>query len=626
MSGKTGSRTWLRRFSKITAVFTLFLVFAGGMVTSTGSGLSVPDWPNTYGYFMFFYPLSQMVGGILYEHSHRLLASIVGLLTVILAIWIWRVESRKWLKIVGLAAVVAVVIQGILGGLTVLFLLPTSVSVLHGVLAQSFFCLIIFIAYALSTEWQRERPGSPDRPKPAGSFRWSLLATGFLFLQLILGALMRHTGSGLAILDFPLAGGRVIPLLDQNFLYSVNQARFEMGLDAVTLPQVVIHFLHRVGALVVTVMTVGLSYSLVKRRRFEKRFVALAVLLGFLLVTQWVLAGLVIWTQKSPWITTAHQWTGALLLGTSFFISLRLIRSFRFSPRAMWSRASALVELTKPGITGLVLVSVFIGFYLAAQTGGASLSELTWRLIHLLMGSALVSGGLGTLNEFVERRYDSRMLRTRNRPIPAGRVSPREALIFGLLISVAGITQLAVAVNGITALLAAVTLLLYIGVYTPLKRMTNWNTLIGAVPGAMPPVGGWVAFTGSLHPSAWILFAILFLWQIPHFFSIGRIYRRDYRRAGFKMLPVSDERGTQTFAWVLVSSLGLLVCSLFLFTTGLAGALYLAGATVLGLAFLAVGTDAAVHRTNARAKRLLIASVLYLPALLTTLVLDRALP
>lgn len=629
MSGKTGNSVWLRRLSKITAAFTLILVFAGGLVTSTGSGLAVPDWPNTYGHFMFFFPLNRMVGGILYEHSHRLLASFVGLLTVVLAVWLWRVESRKWLKMVGMTAAAAVAVQGLLGGITVLFLLPTPVSVLHGVLAQSFFCFTVFIAYALSKEWRRDTSHLDGKSLPVGTLRWSVLATGAVLLQLVLGAVMRHSGSGLAIPDFPLAGGRIIPLFNQDFLFTVNQARFDLGLDPVTLPQVVIHFLHRVGAVVVTITGAGLSVSLFRELRYEKRFLLLALFLSLLLITQWILAGWVIWTAKSPWITTFHQWTGALMLGTSFFTMLRIIHLFGFSPRlalrTTWSRVSALWELTKPGITALILVSVFIGFYLAVRNAGASLSGVTWPLIHLLVGSALVSGGVGVLNEYVEREFDGRMYRTRNRPLPTGRVTPRLALTFGLFISAAGIGYLAVLVKGLTALLAALTLVLYIGLYTPLKRKTNWNTVIGAVPGAMPPLGGWAAFTGNLHPGAWILFAILFLWQIPHFFSIGRIYRRDYSRAGFKMLPVSDNEGTVTSGWIVFSCAGLLICSLFLFTAGLAGGVYLAGAALLGVMFLAVGTDAAIHRTNARARRLLLASVLYLPSLLAVLMLDRGL-
>ena len=194
----------LRWFSKFTAFSTLILIFAGGLVTSTNSGLSVPDWPNTYGEFMFSFPYSKWVGGIFYEHIHRLTASFVGILTLLLSIFLWRFEERKWMHKLGWTALTAVIFQGLLGGLTVLFFLPTAISMTHGILAQSFFCLTIAIAFFLSDEWAKPSPKNLDLIDKS-IVRWILILTGVIYMQLIFGALMRHTGSGLAVLDFPFS-------------------------------------------------------------------------------------------------------------------------------------------------------------------------------------------------------------------------------------------------------------------------------------------------------------------------------------------------------------------------------------------------------------------------------------
>ncbi|MEE9165843.1 MAG: heme o synthase [Candidatus Neomarinimicrobiota bacterium] len=621
-------RLTLRGFSKFASFSTLILLFAGGLVTSTGSGLAVPDWPNTYGHFMFTFPPSKMVGGILYEHAHRLIASIVGLLILILAVWLWRSEPRPWVKKLGVVALLTVIAQGILGGVTVLFLLPTAVSVAHGVLAQTFFCLTIAIAYFMSREWQTGTESS-DTPYRKRLLRWSAISATLIFVQLILGAVMRHTGSGLAILDFPLAGGRVIPPFNGDFLNSVNAARFELGLDPVTLYQVVLHFVHRVGAVMVMSGIAGTSFLVFRHERTNRNVLLLTLCFDSLLIVQLLLAGFVIWTAKSPLVTTFHVWVGALMLGTSVLMSLKSYRLVHGSQplrvRGVLSRISSLWELTKPRITGLVLVATFLGFYLAAGESGQSVLENRWLLLHLLFGSALASGGVGVLNEFLEWKYDSLMHRTRSRPIPSGNVTPATALLFGVIISLVGTVHLAVFVNLATAGLAFATLLLYLFVYTPLKRKTVWNTLIGAIPGALPPIGGWLAVGEQVSPAAWILFGILLLWQIPHFFSIARIYRKDYRRAGFKMLPVVDERGTVTFLYVVACCAALTLWSLMLSLAGPAGKTYFYGAAILGIAFLLVGVDAALRRKNSTVKRLLLASVLYLPALLAILFMDRTL-
>jgi cytochrome c oxidase assembly protein subunit 15 len=287
---------FLHGFAVVVAAATLALIVAGGLVTSTESGLSVPDWPTTYGHNMFTFPLSKMVGGIRFEHTHRLIASAVGMLTIVLAVWLARREERRWVRRLGYLALATVVAQGILGGITVLYLLPTPVSVAHGCLAQIFFCVTITIAVVTSPRWREAPPASLAagfRRTPAA--RLAALAAGAVFLQLLVGAVMRHTKAGLAIPDFPLSLGRIVPPLD-------------------TFP-VAIAFTHRVGALLVAVCVAFAAVRAIRSGRpgVEKAAIALTVLV----VIQIALGAMTVLTGKSVLVTTAHVATGALLLGTT---------------------------------------------------------------------------------------------------------------------------------------------------------------------------------------------------------------------------------------------------------------------------------------------------------------------
>ncbi len=275
-------------------------------------------------------------------------------------------------------------------------------------------------------------------------------------------------------------------------------------------------------------------------------------------------------------------------------------------------------SLTKPGITRLVLVTTGVGFYL-----GASGSLDVVLLLHALLGTGLLAAGTNALNQYAERDADAQMKRTRTRPLPAGRLKASTALAFSSGISVAGALYLMALVNPLTAALGAVSLLIYIFIYTPLKRRTWLCTLVGAVPGAIPPMMGWTAATGRLDALAWVLFGIVFLWQMPHFFAIGWMYRQDYARAGFAILPVVDEVGKRTTRQIVIYTLALLVVSLLTTVMGLTGAIYFFGALTLGLAFLALGVGLAARRTGPGARRLFLGSVLYLPVLLILMVVDK---
>lgn len=296
------------------------------------------------------------------------------------------------------------------------------------------------------------------------------------------------------------------------------------------------------------------------------------------------------------------------------------MRSSTLSSAVAGISARDLAELTKSGITGMVVVSAAVGMLLASP------EPPPWILwLHTLLGTALVSSGAGALNQVVERDRDARMRRTANRPIPAGRIHPDLALFLGVALSVAGLLELSLAVEPLASLLAAATLVGYVFVYTPLKRASSLATVVGAIPGAVPPMIGWAAVRGTLDPGAWVLFALLFFWQMPHFLSIAWLYRADYERGGFPMLSVRDPGGLQTARQAVLYCAALVPVSLLPSALGLAGLVYFVGALALGMAFLAFTAHFALDRSIRRARRLMLVSVFYLPAVLGALVLDRIL-
>jgi heme o synthase len=284
------------------------------------------------------------------------------------------------------------------------------------------------------------------------------------------------------------------------------------------------------------------------------------------------------------------------------------------------SRPADLIELTKPRIVLMVMLTAAVGFWMAGPTVQQALV-----LFHLLVGTALVASGTNALNQIAERDVDALMRRTRQRPLPSGRLDPLAAVTFAWGIGAAGIVYLAILVNGVTAVLAAATLLTYVFLYTPLKRKTSLATLVGGVPGALPIVGGWTAVTGTLSPEAWVLFWIMFLWQLPHFLALGWLFREDYARAGLCMLSVGDTDGRLTFAQATVYAAALLPVSLTPTILGMTGALYFATASVLSVAFLAAAMAPLKSVTYAGARRLFRVSLLYLPLLLIAMGIDRAL-
>jgi protoheme IX farnesyltransferase len=275
-------------------------------------------------------------------------------------------------------------------------------------------------------------------------------------------------------------------------------------------------------------------------------------------------------------------------------------------------------DLVKARLTTLVLLTTAVGFYLG-ERGAIN----RFLFFNTLAATGLVAMGASALNQLLEREYDAKMRRTQNRPLPSGRLQPTTVMIFGGVSSVAGLIYLALAVNLLTSVLGAVTLVSYLFIYTPLKRVTWLNTAIGAIPGALPPLMGWTAARGELSGEGWALFAILFFWQLPHFFAIAWMYRDDYAKAGFKMLPNVDPDGSRTAQQAVSNTLALLVVSFCPFIFKMAGTTYLVGAIILGAGFLFCAIQFSRQLTLSRAKQMFFASIIYLPLLLGLMVWDK---
>lgn len=298
---------WLHHYTRLLAAASLLLLTAGGLVTSTGSGLAVPDWPNTYGYFMFAFPLSKMVGGIFYEHGHRLIASIVGMLTVGLAVWISRTDRRRWVRHLGWTALLMVIAQGTLGGLTVIYFLPPLISISHAGLAQLFFALIVSLAVFTSRGWHlRYDRRTPLNDSTLG--RLALVIPVLVYAQILIGATMRHTDAGLAIPDFPLVFGGLLP--------------------PVWNDGIAIHFTHRIGALIVAAMVITMAGHVLFHHRMRLELCRPTILLIALVLIQIGLGAWTVLSAKQVSINTAHVAVGGLVWVTAVTLALRVHREW----------------------------------------------------------------------------------------------------------------------------------------------------------------------------------------------------------------------------------------------------------------------------------------------------------
>src|SRR5438876_1133476 len=525
------SRTWLNRFAWLTCLATLLLICSGGMVTSKNVGLAVPDWPTTFGYNMFLFPVSKWVGGILFEHTHRLMGSVVGFLTIILAVWLWLREDRPWVRSLGVIALGGVILQGILGGLRVT-MMKDEIGIFHACIAQAFLGLLVVIALVTTNFWQTLANLRIDPLKLTQIKTLAIGITLAIYLQLALGATMRHQHRDLAILDFPTANGAWIPDTSAAALAKINAWRAAPATDS-------------------------------------------------------------------------RMKTAAMENANAVPLRNRVVAD--------------LAELVKARLTLLVLLTTAVGFYLGSESPVDYVA-----LFHVVFGTAAAAAGAAALNQWWERRVDALMRRTRTRPIPAGRMPPLQALVLGIALSVFGVAYLAIVCNLLSAALAAITIAIYILAYTPLKRTSTGNTAVGAIPGAIPPMIGWAAARGNVGAGAWGLFAIIFLWQLPHFFAIAWMYREDYSRAGFRMISSDDRSGEKSASQSVFFCILLLVMAGLPAFLGIVNFVYLGVELLLGGLFIGVAMRFIRMRSASAARALFLASIVYLPLVLAALVLTKS--
>ncbi len=545
-------------------------------MTSTGSGLSVPDWPLSYG--KFFPP---MIGGIRFEHSHRVIAGFVGLCTLSLSIFIQIVEKRTWVKVLGWCASLAVLAQAILGGITVIYLLPTAVSVTHACLAQSFFCLVSSLALFQSKEW---REGAIVRSPWAKSFqRLCLTTAAFAFLQLIAGAVVRHTGG--KFLAYHLFGAFMVSV---HSLFLVVKSSKDEPTRKIFQGQSLLAF-----TLVLFQLFLGLG-SYVFKYYVEKSATP---------------------TTSEILFSTAHQTLGALILMNLVLLCLRSYRLLQST--GDHDMPSEYLELMKLKIILLASITTGAGYFLGSQDSGWDL-----RMLHVLMGAFLIGGGSNALNQYLERDIDKKMRRTQNRPIPSGNMPPNNALIFGWGIALLGLAELFFFVDALAGTLGACIFLGYTFIYTPLKRMTILNTYVGAVAGALPILLGWAAATHELSWPGWSLFIILFVWQLPHFYAIAWVYKDDYQMGGLKMEPAQDADGRRTANQILFFSVILAIIGTLPFFSHVASARYLAGAVIAGIFVVYYAVLLKISKLQ-RAKEFIPVSIYYLVTIIILLILNK---
>lgn len=595
-------------FAIATAIATYLLILIGGLVHGTGSSLACPDWPTCYGTMM-----PKMEGGVLVEHSHRLAAGAVVILTLVLAALIARSRAphHRPLRRVAFLAVGLVFFQALLGGITVKLRLPTTVSTLHTATSLLFFSTLLYLAVRTRAAAGAAAPGVAGLlSAPAG---FAIVASVLVYFQMVLGGLVRHSGAALACLDVPLCRGTLWPDAHPTVLV---QALHRLGGGVVTLAVLASSFVNLRAALRARSGDVGWRIPLVA---------SLAVVAPMLVATQ-IWLGLHAVTSFLDLATVeAHLAVATALLATQMGLALAntgvVAPAAEAAPPAAptpWVRVLRdLIELGKPRITGMVMATFAGGMWLAP-------GQLPrWRGIATLLGTALIVAAANALNMFIERDVDRLMERTRRRPLPQGRLSPAVALVFGTSLAAAALPLLLLAGNALTGIMGGLAFVAYVAIYTPMKRTSPAALFVGAVPGALPPLMGWTAVTGRIDAGAMALFGILFLWQIPHFLAIALYRSDDYGRAGFETLPLSiGERPTR--AVIVVFSAALVATSLVLGPLHVAGVPYTAAAALLGLGFVACGLYG-LRRVVSRAwaRSLFFASLVYLTLLLVALVVDR---
>lgn len=607
----------VKNVSLVAVITTFVLIIWGAVVHNTESSLACPDWPMCYN---SFFP--KMEGAILIEHGHRLLATLVGIFSIAL-VAVSSIDRKKSLAHTHLfkmscLALFLVIAQGALGGITVIYRLPTIVSTSHLGLSLIFFSTLIYIHHLSGSKQitgeERFKNISPET-KNFIQTNWKpftrhgiLLAVSMLYLQILLGAFMRHAGAGAAC-----------GLGPNNALLCMDYEKLNLTAWP-SLAQAQLHMVHRLYAVVVFVVVSIFSIS---SRNFFKgiKSIRIASLLPFLFISFQVLIGiLTVAFRLSVIPTTLHLAGAALSLGALWKLNL-LIKDAEdsFFEGNRHSFFSDIVDLTKPRLSLLVMVTALVGTLIAPDKINFFKAALAFFLI------TMVVIGAAALNCYIEREIDAKMTRTKDRPLPSKRMKPKTALVFGLVLLFISIPAICLFINGITGLLALIAAALYLYAYTPMKQKSELAVYVGAIPGALPPVMGWTAVTGKIDFMALVLFLILFIWQLPHFLAISLYHAQDYGAADIKVYP-NLKRGLQiTKVGIFFFTLLLFIASLLPSIYSQASFIYTRAALVLSGLFLLYSAKGFFLKSDENlqrqwARNYFYGSLFYLPLLLVALI------
>lgn len=592
-------RQSIRWLALAVAIAGYLLIVIGGTVRVTGAGLGCgPEWPLCNGRLVPGWDLLAWI-----EYVHRLIALAVILLTGAVAVASWRARSPdRWMVRLPLIAAGLVLVQAMLGAITVWTHLEAAVVALHLGVALSYLAVALVLAF---------RTWFPALARVAGRSPlgpWLVAALGAVFLLMLSGAYTAKRGAGFACPEWPFCGGFWIPTGWTN---------------------VDVHLTHRLIALVAVLLVAGVAWKARRVRGESPWVIGLVTAAAVLMVAQVFVGAANIWFRLHPAVSVAH-----LAVATIVWVLLVLavladralasatVQQERAAVRGAMQRPLGEVVrdylvLTKPGVMVLLLVTTLCAMLVAAQ-GVPSLWTLFWTLV----GGALASGGAGAINHYVDRDIDAIMTRTRRRPLPAGRVAPEYALLFGIVLSVLAVYVLTAFVNPVAAVLSLSGNLFYVFVYTIwLKRITPQNIVIGGAAGAVPPLVGWAAVTGQVSVPALLMFLLVFAWTPPHFWALALYKRGDYAAAGVPMLPaVRGEEETRR--QILAYTVAMVLASLLFYPLGVLGVPYLVAAMVLGARFLWLVARLYRERSDQLAKRVFLYSMQYLGLLFAAMVID----
>ena len=604
----------IRIVAWVAAVVTYFLIALGGTVLATDSGLSCPDWPLCYG--QAYYSGSYQV---FLEQFHRFTAATVSVLIVLLVIGIitWARKDRMLLTM-AIAAPLLLAIQIVLGGLTVLWKLPPQIITAHLGTALAILAILITIA-VLSGKPARRDDGLPSLEHPVKTRKFAQLAITnalLVYILMLLGSYVTGSGAALACPGWPLCTPASWAI--SNHLADIN-------------------ILHRVYAVFVGLVTLWTVISALRRWRVARVQAIVGLVGGVLFVYQAVVGGLIVLLYEPAFVAGLHLALATAVWGTLVLLAALASNQLRVAPQqqeiekleqveeearknigVVRQTIANYVDLMKPHVTVLLL-----GVTAAAMSiANRGLPPLGLTLMTLL-GGAMAAGSANCINCYIDRDIDQIMGRTQRRSLPSGRVEPRQALIFGIILGVASFFILAAFINLLSAVLAFSAILFYVFVYTMwLKRSTVQNIVIGGAAGAVPVLVGWAAITNSLSlPAIW-LFAIIFFWTPPHFWALSLLIQKDYEKAGIPMLPVVKGEA-ETRRQILLYSLLLLAITLVLFVMGAMGYFYLAGAVILGGGLVYLAIRLWRDQSKKWARRLFWYSNMYLAAIFAFMVLDR---